>query len=126
MGGHADLSRADWSGSRKTVSYSDSKLFVTTLMSAVARRRPGVLAHAVDPGWVPTKMGGPRASDDLALGHVTQAWLATTNDPEAFDSGSYWHHRRTENPHPAVHDERFQEELLAALARHTGIELPHR
>jgi hypothetical protein len=29
---------------------------------AVAQRRPDVLSHAVDPGWVPTKMGGPGAA----------------------------------------------------------------
>ncbi|MEU6643525.1 SDR family NAD(P)-dependent oxidoreductase [Saccharomonospora sp. NPDC046836] len=125
-GGRADLSHADWSGTRKTASYSDSKLFVTALMAAVARRWPSVLAHAVDPGWVPTKMGGPSASDDLALGHVTQAWLATVDDPEVLVSGRYWHHRRTEEPHPAVHDEGFQDELLAAVHRHSGIDLLRR
>lgn len=123
-GGRPDLARADWSGARRTASYSDSKLFVTTLMAATARRWPRVLTHAVDPGWVPTKMGGPAASDDLALGHVTQAWLATTDDPEALVPGRCWHHRRAEDPHPAVHDEQFQDELLAALAHHTGVDLP--
>ncbi|WP_020112884.1 SDR family NAD(P)-dependent oxidoreductase [Rhodococcus sp. 114MFTsu3.1] len=123
--GHADLTGADWSGSKETASYSDSKLLVTTLMAAVARLWPLVPANAVDPGWVPTKMGGPSASDDLELGHVTQAWLATTDDPQAHVSGRYWHHQRTEKPHPAVHDERFQNELLAALAQHTGLDLPH-
>lgn len=125
-GGHPDLSGADWSGSRTTASYSDTKLFVTTLAAALARHRPGTVSHAVDPGWVPTKMGGPSATDDLALGHLTQAWLATTDDAEALASGGYWHHRRTQRPHPAVHDERFQDELLDALAGHTGLSLPHR
>lgn len=68
-------------------------------------------------------MGGPSVSDDLTLGHVTQAWLAATDAPEALVSGRYWHHQRTEQPHPAVHDARFQSELLAALAEHTGINL---
>ncbi|GAA1489852.1 SDR family NAD(P)-dependent oxidoreductase [Brachybacterium sacelli] len=123
-GGHADLAGADWSGARNSVSYSDSKLFATTLMAAIARRWPNVRTHAVDPSWVPTKMGGPSASDDLALGHVTQAWLATSDDPEALVSGRYWHHRRIEEPHAAVHDERFQDELVASLAEHTGVDLP--
>lgn len=79
--GRPDLAGVDWTGKRETRSYSDTKLFVTTLMAAVARLRPDVLAHAVDPGWVPTKMGGPVASDELALAHVTQAWLATTGYP---------------------------------------------
>ncbi|OZC93016.1 short-chain dehydrogenase [Rhodococcus sp. 06-418-1B] len=122
-GGHTDLTGADWSGSRKTVSYSDSKLFVTALMAAVARFRPESISHAVDPGWVPTKMGGTGATDDLALSHVTQSWLATTDDSRAFDSGKYWHHQRTAVPHRAVHDEQFQTDLLAALAQHTKIQL---
>ncbi len=123
-GGRADLAGVDWTGERDTHSYSDTKLFVTALMAAVARLRPDVRAHAVDPGWVPTKMGGPGATDDLALAHVTQAWLASTDDPEALVSGRYWHHRRVQQPHPAVHDEAFQDELLASLAEHTGVQLP--
>ena len=109
--------------SRLVCSYSDSKLLVTTLTAAVARLWPDVLSNAVDPGWVPTRMGGPGASDDLRLGHVTQVWLATSDDPEARGSGGYWYHRRLRTPHPAVHDVHFQDELLAALARSTGTPL---
>ncbi|MFJ2544047.1 SDR family NAD(P)-dependent oxidoreductase [Microbacterium sp. NPDC087589] len=122
-GGEADIAGADWAGASKTLSYSDSKLLVTVLMAAVARRRTDLISSAVDPGWVPTRMGGPSASDDLALGHVTQAWLATTHDPSALVSGRYWHHQRVQTPHPAVHDEAFQDELLAALAEYTGVTL---
>lgn len=123
-GGSTDPTRADWSGARTTLSYSDSKLLVTALAAATARRRPDLLVHAVDPGWVATRMGGPAASDDLALAHVTQAWLATTDDPDALVSGRYWFHQRVQRPHPAVHDEAFQEALLASLADHTGLHLP--
>jgi hypothetical protein len=28
-------------------------------------------SNAVDPGWVPTRMGGAGAPDDLRLGHLT-------------------------------------------------------
>ncbi|MCX4862086.1 SDR family NAD(P)-dependent oxidoreductase [Streptomyces canus] len=122
--GRADFTGVDWSGKRKTATYSDSKLFVTAMMAGIARQRPDMLSHAVDPGWVPTRMGGPTATDDLALGHLTQSWLATTDDPEALVSGRYWHHRRTETPHPAVTDEHFQDELFEALASHTGVDLP--
>lgn len=122
-GGRARLTGMDWRGHRTTGSYSDSKLFVTTLAIAVARIWPDVLSNAVDPGWVPTKMGGPGAPDDLRLGHLTQAWLATSDDPEARTSGGYWHHQRRAEPAPAVHDEQFQDELLGELAHFTATPL---
>ncbi|HWH99756.1 MAG TPA: SDR family NAD(P)-dependent oxidoreductase [Propionibacteriaceae bacterium] len=122
-GGRADLTGVDWSGQRRTGSYSDSKLFVTTLAVAVARIWPDVYSNAVDPGWVPTKMGGPGAPDDLRLGHLTQEWLATSDESEALTSGGYWFHQRLRTPQPAVRDLRFQDDLLAALARFTGVPL---
>jgi NAD(P)-dependent dehydrogenase (short-subunit alcohol dehydrogenase family) len=122
-GGRADLAGLDWSGQRKGGSYSDSKLFVTTLAVAVARIWPDVYSNAVDPGWVPTKMGGPGAPDDLRLGHLTQEWLATSDEPEARSSGGYWFHQRLRTPHPAVRKTNFQDDLLDALARFTGVSL---
>jgi NAD(P)-dependent dehydrogenase (short-subunit alcohol dehydrogenase family) len=119
-GGRADLSGIDWSGNRAPRSYSDSKLFVTTLAFAVARLWPDVCSNAVDPGWVPTRMGGSGAPDDLRLGHFTQEWLATSDDPDARTSGGYWYHRQRSEPHPAVRDLRFQDQLLGELARLTG------
>jgi NAD(P)-dependent dehydrogenase (short-subunit alcohol dehydrogenase family) len=122
-GGRARLNGMDWSGQRTTGSYSDSKLFATTLAIAVARIWPDVLSNAVDPGWVPTKMGTPDAPDDLRLGHLTQEWLATSDDPQALTSGGYWHHQQRAEPAPAVHDLSFQDELLDALARFTATPL---
>lgn len=122
-GGRASLPGMDWSGHRATGSYSDSKLFITTLAIAVARIWTDVFSNAVDPGWVPTKMGGPGAPDDLRLGHLTQEWLATSDDPEARTSGGYWHHQRRADPAPGVHDERFQDELIEDLARFTATRL---
>lgn len=118
-GGRASLDGLDWSGG----SYSDSKLLVTALALAVARRWEDVLSNAVDPGWVPTRMGGPGAPDDLRLGHLTQEWLATSDDPEARTSGGYWYHQERRRPAPAAEDERFQDQLLEQLARVTGTSL---
>ncbi len=121
--GRASLDGMDWSGRTSTGSYSDSKLFVTTLSAAVARLRPDVFSNAVDPGWVPTRMGGSNAPDDLRLGHLTQEWLATSDNVEARTSGGYWHHQQRQEPHPAVHDIRFQDRSLVALAQATGTTL---
>ncbi|MEV1248319.1 SDR family NAD(P)-dependent oxidoreductase [Nonomuraea sp. NPDC049750] len=120
--GRPSLTGVDWRG-QSTGSYSDSKLFVTTLAAAVARLLPGVLSNAVDPGWVPTRMGGPSAPDDLELGHQTQEWLASSDEPEALTTGGYWYHRRRLQPHHAVHDEAFQGRLLQKLAEETGTAL---
>jgi len=48
-----------WQG---TQAYSDSKLHDVILAFAIARLWPGVLSNSLEPGWVPTKMGGPEAS----------------------------------------------------------------
>ena len=122
-GGRAGLTGVDWSGHRATGSYSDSKLFVTTLAAAVARIWTDVFSNAVDPGWVPTKMGGPGAPDDLRLGHLTQVWLATSDDPQARTSGGYWYHQRRAEPAASVHDQRFQVQLLEELAGVTATRL---
>ncbi|WP_030935048.1 SDR family NAD(P)-dependent oxidoreductase [Streptomyces sp. NRRL B-24720] len=120
--GRPALDGVDWQG-QSSGSYADSKLFVTTLAAAVARLRPGTLSNAVDPGWVPTKMGGPGAPDDLDLGHQTQEWLAVSDAREALTTGGYWYHRERQQPHPAMHDEAFQDRLLQALAGETGSEI---
>jgi NAD(P)-dependent dehydrogenase (short-subunit alcohol dehydrogenase family) len=125
-GGSSSLTDLDWRDRHwdATQAYSDSKLHVATLAFALARLWPDVLSNAVDPGWVPTKMGGASAPDDLTLGHRTQTWLAVSDDPAATVSGHYWHHRRTQTPAPEVSDPEFQDRLLARLAELTGIELP--
>ena len=94
------------------------------LAAAVARLWPDVLSNAVDPGWVATKMGGPGAPDDLALGPVTQVWLAVSDDTDARVSGTFFFHQRSQRSHPAVHDHGFQDELLAACAAISGVRLP--
>ena len=118
LSGRADLDDVDWQRRRwnGTQAYCDSKLLVTTLAVAVARVWPDVVSNAVDPGWVPTRMGGPHATDDLALGHDTQVWLATSDDRAAATTGQYWHHRHIEQAAAAVHDTAFQDELLELLA----------
>lgn len=124
--GRAGLDDVDWTTRRwnGTQAYCDSKLLVSTLSAAVARRWPNVRSNAVDPGWVPTRMGGPNAPDDLVLGHRTQAWLATTDDNAADATGGHWFHQQRHDPAPAVNDLGFQDELIAWLESTTGVRLP--
>ena len=84
-GGNASLADLQWARRRwnGAQAYSDSKLFDVVLAFAVARHWPAALSNALEPGWVPTRMGGPGAPDDLSLAPVTQAWLAVSDDPAA-------------------------------------------
>jgi NAD(P)-dependent dehydrogenase (short-subunit alcohol dehydrogenase family) len=113
--------RRRWNGAQ---AYSDSKLYDVVLAFAVARRWPSVRSNAVGPGWVPTKMGGPGATDDLSVGPVTQVWLAVSHDPAAMVSGEYFRHQEPQPAHPAARDVTVQDRLLRYLADLSGVELP--
>jgi NAD(P)-dependent dehydrogenase (short-subunit alcohol dehydrogenase family) len=110
-----------WQGQQ---AYSDTKLHDVLLAFAVARRWPGVLSNALEPGWVPTKMGGSGAPDDMDQAHRTQAWLAVSDDPAATVSGEYFYHMKKRSPHPATRDVSIQDRLLNFCSRATGVELP--
>lgn len=120
LGGHFD-SQQMRAGS---ISYADSKFHVVLFTKAVARKWPDVYANAVDPGWVPTKMGGPNAPDDLEKGVETQVWLAASDDDGAKVSGRYFHHMREARYHYEADSIALQEEFLAACERLTGVSFP--
>lgn len=124
--GDAHLDDPQWTARRwnGAQAYADSKLLDVVLAFAVARRWPGVLSNALEPGWVPTKMGGPGAPDDLTLGAVTQAWLAVSDDPAAMVTGQYFYHQKPRRVHPAAHRADLQDELLVYCAGLTGTPLP--
>jgi NAD(P)-dependent dehydrogenase (short-subunit alcohol dehydrogenase family) len=123
--GTGSLRDTDWTGRHWNAAqaYSESKLQVTALALTLARAWPDVLSNAVDPGWVPTKMGGAGATDNLELGYLTQTWLAVSSDAAATVSGGYWYHRRRQTPAPEARDLAFQDELIDRLAALTGIAL---
>jgi NAD(P)-dependent dehydrogenase (short-subunit alcohol dehydrogenase family) len=123
--GAGSLRDIDWTGRKWNAAqaYSESKLQVTALALTLARAWPDVLSNAVDPGWVPTKMGGPAATDDLEMGYLTQTWLAVSNDAAAMVSGGYWYHRQRQEPSAEACDLAFQEQLMDRLAALTGVTL---
>jgi NAD(P)-dependent dehydrogenase (short-subunit alcohol dehydrogenase family) len=110
-----------WDGAQ---AYSDSKLLDVVLAFAVARRWPSVLSNALEPVWVPTKMGGPGAPDDLSLAPVTQAWLAVSDDPAAMVTGQFFYHQQRHRVHPAALRPDLQDELLSYCAGLTSLSFP--
>lgn len=120
--GRANLEQLARDQSR--VSYSDSKLYISMLCMAVARKWPDVYANAVDPGWVPTKMGGPGAPDDLEKGYETQVWLAVSDDSQARVSGRYFYHQQPRPCNPQASDVDLQERLLDICGALTGVPFP--
>src|SRR5580704_4544789 len=97
-----------WSGSE---AYAESKLHNV------------LLAFALEPGWVPTRMGGAGAPDDIDQAHRTQAWLAASDDAKARVSGHYFFHMRRRDPNPEVHDVALQDGLMEAFAKFSGVRL---
>ena len=124
-GGSGSLRDIDWLERRWDTSraYSESKLYIAALAFALARRWPEVLSNVVNPGWVPTKMGGAGAPDDLEMGHQTQTWLAVSDERAAMVSGRYWFHRKPQTPAPEVSNTGFQDHLVAQLAELTSVSL---
>jgi len=112
-----------WQGQQ---AYADTKLHDVLLAFAVARRWKDVFSNALEPGWVATKMGGPRAPDDLDQGHRTQVWLAVSEDPAAKVTGQYFYHMKLRAPNPASRDVERQERLLEACRDLSGVDLPSR
>ena len=122
-GGDASLADPQWEKRRWNGSqaYSDSKLHDLILAMAVARYRPDVVVNAVDPGWVPTRMGGAGAPDDLSEGALTQAWLAVSDDPEARVTGRYLHHQKSSPMNPVAMRDEVQDRLMGYLGGITGV-----
>jgi NAD(P)-dependent dehydrogenase (short-subunit alcohol dehydrogenase family) len=105
--------------------YSDSKLHDVILCMAVSRKWPDVYSNSVNPGWVPTKMGGRNAPDNLEKGAETQAWLAVSNEKEAKVSGRYFFHMREKSFLPLAADPVVQEKFLTLCEQISGVVFPN-
>ena len=110
-----------WDGSS---AYAESKLHDVMLAFAVARLWPNVLSNAMTPGWVPTKMGGAGAPDDINQAHLTQAWLATSDDAEAKTTGGYFYHLKRREPNSEAREISVQDRLLGVCQEISGVDLP--
>jgi NAD(P)-dependent dehydrogenase (short-subunit alcohol dehydrogenase family) len=110
-----------WDGSS---AYAESKLHDVLIAFAVARLWPNVLSNAMTPGWVATKMGGAGAPDDIDQAHLTQAWLATSDDPAARTTAGFFYHLKRREPNPETRDVALQDRLLDICREISGVELP--
>jgi NAD(P)-dependent dehydrogenase (short-subunit alcohol dehydrogenase family) len=107
-----------WNGLQ---AYSDSKFHNILLAFGIARLFPDLFSNAVTPGWVATKMGGTGANDDLSQGHLTQVWLASSNDAEAKTSGNYFYHLRPAQHRPEARRAELQERFLEICRGLSGV-----
>jgi NAD(P)-dependent dehydrogenase (short-subunit alcohol dehydrogenase family) len=106
------------------VTYGDTKLHVLMLCKAVASKWTDVYANALNPGWVPTKMGGRGAPDDLQKGYETQVWLAVSDDPQAKVSGCYFYHKKQAPYNPEANDTGSQTRFMELCKEVTGVSFP--
>jgi NAD(P)-dependent dehydrogenase (short-subunit alcohol dehydrogenase family) len=106
------------------INYSDTKFHVLLLCKAVARKWPGIYTNAVNPGWVPTKMGGTGAPDDLRKGYETQVALAVSNDEKVKASGRLFYHQKEVPTSSKFDDVRLQDDFLTVCKDITGIAHP--
>jgi NAD(P)-dependent dehydrogenase (short-subunit alcohol dehydrogenase family) len=112
----------DFIAGNNTTTYSDSKLHVLMLCKAVTRKFPDIFANALNPGWVPTKMGGAGAPDDLTKGYDTQVWLATSDDNKARASGKFFYHQKETEYNRVADDILLQDKLLSLCQAITGVD----
>jgi NAD(P)-dependent dehydrogenase (short-subunit alcohol dehydrogenase family) len=103
--------------------YADSKLAMTAIAFAVARRYPGALCNAVHPGWISTKMSGDVAPLGLDAGADTAVWLATSTEPAALVTGTFFHEREPVTFNEQADDVAVQDALVARCAELTGVSL---
>jgi NAD(P)-dependent dehydrogenase (short-subunit alcohol dehydrogenase family) len=122
MGGDENLT--DLTNGKFDSTYSDTKLHDLMLAKAVARKWPDVYSNAVHPGWVPTKMGGSAAPDDLTKGFETQTWLAVSEDAAAKVTGHYFHHKKATHFLHAAADVKLQEQFLGLCEKVSGVPFP--
>lgn len=109
-------------------SYSDSKLADVMLAKAFARRlqKPeDLVCSSVDPGWVPTKMGGRSAPGDIDAAVDTYVMLALgEGDAAKAPSGAYFYDSKVARSAKAAEDAGAQVALLEELQRISGVSIP--
>lgn len=104
--------------------YSSSKLHSVLFAKAFARRWPEVTSNALDPGWMPTKMGGMSATGDIQSSVSSYVMLAEGEEEAAKKTGRYFEPNKIESSAVKVtDDEKVQDRLLEICAEFSGVKL---
>lgn len=104
--------------------YSDSKLHNVMFAKAFARRWPHVGCYSADPGWVPTKMGGPSAPGRIEDGVDTFVMLALGKGQEGWTPGGYFARSQERQPSAMAENVQLQDQLLSELAGLSAVSVP--
>ncbi|KAI1210787.1 NAD(P)-binding protein [Annulohypoxylon truncatum] len=115
--------------------YSDTKLHNVLLAFWFARRLRDrwVTSNVLNPGWVPTKMGGRNAPDSISAAIDTYVLLAEGSGAAEGKTGKFWYKSRPRGPNGAsressyersLDDETRQDKLIEMLASISGVEPP--
>jgi hypothetical protein len=91
------------------------------LANAVARKWPDVQTNSMDPGWVPTKMGGAGASGDIGAAVKTYVMLIN-GDTQA--TGKYFFKSAETQVKKEALDTAAQDKFLDICEKTTGIKFP--
>ncbi|CAA9959881.1 Daunorubicin C-13 ketoreductase [Pyrenophora teres f. maculata] len=102
--------------------YGSSKFLLMLLMKAFARMWPDTVSTSLEPGHVPTKMGGPSGTDSMEAAVDLYLSLAEGEDEIFKKSGSYFYVGMGELPvFKAVEDVKDQDKLIEIFADFTGV-----
>jgi hypothetical protein len=80
-----------------------------------------VATNSLEPGWMPTKMGGPGATDDMNQAHLTQAWLAAGDDSKSTVSSTYSYYFKRMDANPQANNPTLQDRLIAICTEISGV-----
>jgi NAD(P)-dependent dehydrogenase (short-subunit alcohol dehydrogenase family) len=104
--------------------YCASKLHNVLFAKVFARRWPDVKSNALDPGWMPTKMGGGSAPGNFEHSIESYVMLAEGEEEKAKKSGCYFTPgKKEESPQQVTDDVDAQDKLLKACEDFSGVKI---
>ena len=111
-----------WNGS---TAYAESKLHDAMLALPPL---PGVGPASSRTRWSPVgcrpRWAAPARPTDIDQAHLTQVWLAASDDPKADVTGQYFYHLKCMEPNAQAQDPALQDRLIAICAEISGVPLP--